>query len=113
MGTENTKFKIGATTSDGDRQKCDLKGAPRALLNFSHFVFKLNGAFLSSDYLILGILDVWNISLKTSQGCGPFMERKEMREIYTLISKVLLPPSSIMVSVLFTWYVQDKSSYII
>ena len=52
MGTKYTKFKI-ETTSDGYRQKWDLKGVYRVLLFFSSFIFKLDGAFRSIDYLIL------------------------------------------------------------
>lgn len=52
MGTENAKFKIKAV-SNGSVEKCDLKEAHGALLSFSSFIFKLDGAFVSIDHLIL------------------------------------------------------------
>lgn len=53
MGIGNTKFKT-ETTSDGYREKCDLKGSHRVLqLYFSSFIFKLYGAFQSTNYIIL------------------------------------------------------------
>ena len=52
MGTENTEFKIEAT-SNGYVEKCDPKEARRSLLSFSSFIFKLDGALVSIDYRIL------------------------------------------------------------
>lgn len=49
----NRKHKIQETTSDGYREKCDLKGTHRVFQNFSSFIFKLDGASPSIDYLIL------------------------------------------------------------
>ena len=77
MGTENTKLKIEATTADGYREKLIWKGNTDIFWTFQ-FYFQAECCILK--YLLsysLGILDVWNISLKTSQGAQFFHGKEE------------------------------------